>query len=79
MPPAKPRRETDRVLSMKISINGKTTNVQSNILADAIAEYGATPPYALAVNGEFVPKSDYQLKYLDEHDQVDIVSPIFGG
>lgn len=64
---------------MKISINGQTMNIQSNQLANVIEEYGATPPYALAVNGVFVPKSDYQHKQLDENDQVDIVSPIFGG
>lgn len=64
---------------MKISINGEITTIESQTLADAIREYGATPPYALAVNGEFVAKADYAQTKLSENDQVDIVSPIFGG
>lgn len=64
---------------MKISINGQITDTDANLLADVITEYGATPPYALAVNGEFVAKSDYQTRQLVEHDQVDIVAPVFGG
>lgn len=64
---------------MKISINGQITHTEASLLAELISEYGATPPYALAVNGEFVAKSEYQTRQLVEHDQVDIVAPVFGG
>lgn len=64
---------------MKIVINGQDVITTYTTLADIIAEYGATPPYALAVNGEFVAKSDYAIHQVCEQDQLDIVSPIFGG
>ncbi len=64
---------------MKIVINGHDVITKHTTLTDVIAEYGATPPYALAVNGEFVPKSDYHIYQVREQDRLDIVSPIFGG
>lgn len=64
---------------MNVSINGEMLDIQSQILTEAIQEYGATPPYALAVNGDFVPKSSYADFELKEGDLIDIVSPIFGG
>lgn len=64
---------------MKIVINGQDVITKHTTLADIIAEYGATPPYALAVNGEFVAKSDYTIHQVCEQDKLDIVSPIFGG
>lgn len=64
---------------MKIVINGHDVTTQHHTLVEVINEYGATPPYALALNGDFVPKSDYGQVQLKEQDQLDIVSPIFGG
>ncbi len=64
---------------MKISINGEMISTVSDLLADVIIEYGATQPYAIAVNGEFVSKSEYSHYRLSDNDKVDIVSPIYGG
>lgn len=64
---------------MKISINGKQFDTQHTLLSLVIEEFGATPPYAIAINGEFVPQSRYQDTELATADLVDIVSPIFGG
>lgn len=64
---------------MKISINGQITTTQCTSLIDVITEFEATPPYAVAVNGEFIPNSEYGKKQLSDDDQIDIVSPIFGG
>lgn len=64
---------------MKISINGTPTTTELSSLADIIAEFGAKEPYALAINGEFVAKSEYEQTHVSELDKIDIVSPVFGG
>ena len=64
---------------MNISINGESFITEQTILEQVISEFGATPPFAIAVNGDFVPKSNYQEFTVSEGDLVDIVSPIFGG
>ena len=37
------------------------------------------PPFAAAVNTEFVPKSDYKEKRLQSGDEIELISPITGG
>ena len=64
---------------MKIAINGKSVETQHRLLLDIVEEFGASGPYALAVNGDFVPKSQYPAFEVNPGDLVDIVSPIFGG
>lgn len=64
---------------MKIVINGEVHITEQQNLAKVIEEFGAKPPFALALNGDFVAKSDYANVTLNEQDQLDIVSPIFGG
>ena len=64
---------------MNISINGESFITEQTVLEQIINEFGATPPFAIAVNGDFVPKSNYQEFTVSEGDLVDIVSPIFGG
>jgi sulfur carrier protein len=64
---------------MNISINGEPFTTNQTVLVQIINEFGATPPFAIAVNGDFVPKSTYQECIISEGDLVDIVSPIFGG
>lgn len=64
---------------MNLTINGKAVSTEQTLLSHIIAEFGATPPFALAVNGEFVAQADYDAFEVKEDDLVDIVSPIFGG
>ena len=64
---------------MNIKINGEVANTEQSVLADIVEQYGAKPPYALAVNGDFVPKSEYSSFQVNEGDLIDVVSPIFGG
>ncbi|NVK26343.1 MAG: sulfur carrier protein ThiS [Gammaproteobacteria bacterium] len=64
---------------MKIKINGELFDSEHKNLLAVVEKFGATPPFALAVNGDFVPKSLYQECELLDGDVVDIVSPIFGG
>ena len=48
-------------------------------VADAIAAIAARPPYAVAVNTEFVPRTRYAVTPLREGDRVEIISPVTGG
>ncbi len=48
-------------------------------LADAVAAIEAKPPFAAAVNTQFVPKTQYAQQPLKEGDRVEIISPVTGG
>lgn len=48
-------------------------------LADAIALLQARPPFAAAVNLQFVPNTQYAQKLLQPDDRIDIISPVTGG
>ena len=48
-------------------------------LADAIALLQANPPFAAAVNLEFVPNTQYARKPLQHDDRIDIIAPVTGG
>jgi sulfur carrier protein len=46
---------------------------------DAIAAIQARPPYAAAVNTQFVPKTQYAAHQLQSGDRVEIIFPVTGG
>jgi sulfur carrier protein len=48
-------------------------------LADAIALQQARPPFATAVNLQFVPNTQYTQKLLQADDRIDIITPVTGG
>ena len=48
-------------------------------LADALALANARPPFATAVNLQFVPKTHYAATPLQAGDQIEIIAPITGG
>lgn len=48
-------------------------------LADALAQQALRPPYAVAVNTQFVPRTQYAVKPLHEGDRIEVVSPVTGG
>ncbi len=48
-------------------------------LADAVAQAGVRPPFAAAVNLEFVPRGQYAARLLQEHDRIELIAPITGG
>ncbi len=65
---------------IKVKINQTEFELQGNsTLEDAAKIYGATPPFAAAVNTEFVPRSDYKEKRLKNGDEIELISPITGG
>ena len=48
-------------------------------MAELIAAQMPPPPFAVAVNTRFVPKTQYSGHLLQAGDQVDIVRPVVGG
>lgn len=61
-------------------INGKSIELTHSFsLIQAVEQFGAQPPFALAVNGQFIPKSQHLQYELREGDAIDILSPVQGG
>ncbi len=48
-------------------------------VADAVAALQATPPYAVAVNRQFVPRPQHASHVLREADEVEVIRPVTGG
>ena len=65
---------------MKITLNQNATELPANAtVADALAQMQAKPPFAVAVNTAFVPKSQYTAHVLNVDDKVEVISPVTGG
>ena len=48
-------------------------------LADAISALQPKPPFAAAVNMQFVPNTRYQDTPLQAGDRIDVIAPVTGG
>lgn len=48
-------------------------------VAQALALCQAQPPFAVAVNTQFIPKSQYASHILHDQDHMDVISPVTGG
>ena len=48
-------------------------------LADAVARLQAKPPFAAAVNLQFIPNTHYDQTLLQSDDRIDIIAPVTGG
>ena len=48
-------------------------------VADALVAMNAVPPYAVAVNREFVPRSAYAAHALKNDDRLEVIRPVTGG
>lgn len=65
---------------MNITINQQTVELPDNAtVADAVAAWQAKPPFAVAVNTEFVPKSRHAVHTLAEGDRMEVIAPVTGG
>ncbi len=65
---------------MQVFIN-KTSHemAEDATLADAVALVQARPPFAAAVNLQFVPNTQYAQRLLVAQDRIDIILPVTGG
>ena len=65
---------------MNILINSQSVTVSDyTSLTQALNQFGARPPFAVAVNGDFVPRSQCDAKILNDGDSIELLSPIQGG
>lgn len=64
---------------MNIIINGKMTSQTSDELTQCLIEFGAKAPFAVAINGQFIPQDQHANYSLNEGDCIDVLSPIQGG
>ena len=75
-------RAADRIRPslMDIQINQQTLTLPDGAtVADALAAYGARPPYAVALNGNFVARTQHAARALAAGDKLDVVHPVAGG
>jgi len=67
-------------MTMNILINDKPFALPDHAtLTDALAALDATPPFAVAVNREFVPRSAYASRELQPDDHIEVIRPVTGG
>lgn len=69
-------------MSTQLYINGEPTDISAPVtLTQFLDEFGDrwTPPFSVAVNGDFVPRSQYRDTTVQPGDTLDIVSPVGGG
>jgi sulfur carrier protein len=86
--PAGPR-QTQRVVeaapdtappAIEVTINQQPHRLPAGAtLADAIERIGIRPPFAAAVNLQFVPRTRHARHRLAAGDQIELIAPITGG
>lgn len=70
-------------MKITVSLNNKTIKaVSGTTLGELLISCGydvEMAPFAVAVNREFVPGGQYDIRLLQEQDLIDVVQPISGG
>lgn len=70
-------------MSISISINNEQYELEEATSVQIFLREKFQPsedtPFAVAINGEFVPRSLYDSTVINQGDQLDIVSPVGGG
>jgi len=68
-------------MTIELSVNNESISLTSKtLLSDALQQWGyGESKIAVAINGEFVPRSTYAERELLNGDQIDIVKPVGGG
>ncbi|WP_105166734.1 sulfur carrier protein ThiS [Pseudoalteromonas sp. T1lg23B] len=64
---------------MKITFNGQVMESSEQSLQAFISTTDAKEPYAVALNGQFVPRVQCSSTPLAEGDSIELLSPIQGG
>ncbi len=67
-------------LPIPVLINQQSHHLPTGAtLADAIALVGIQPPFAAAINLQFVPRGQYGQRSLQANDAIELIAPITGG
>jgi len=65
---------------MRVIVNQVPYDLPSqSMVSDALAMINAKPPYAVAVNLNFVPKTKHFEFVLNENDHIEVIAPVTGG
>jgi len=65
---------------MNIIVNQQTVFFEQEVNVSKVIEKGEfSPPYAVLLNDEFLPCSQYSNTWLNENDEIDVVMAIQGG
>ena len=65
---------------MRIMVNQVATEVPDNsTIDDVLSIIDARPPFAVAINYEFVPKTRHAEEVLHEGDELEVIAPVTGG
>ena len=65
---------------MKIIINGKTKTIEHQLSVKQFMDsYSSSLSVAVAINQNFIPRSQYHCTTIEEGDNVEILSPMQGG
>jgi len=65
---------------MNLLINDKPHTLPPDAtVSDALALIDAKPPFAVAVNRQFVPRSSYASHTLQADDRIEVIRPVTGG
>ena len=65
---------------MRVIVNQVAYELPSkSMVSDALVLINAKPPYAVAVNLNFVPKTKHADFVLNENDQIEVIAPVTGG
>ena len=65
---------------MRVIVNHIEYELPSeSMISDALTLINAKPPFAVAVNLNFVPKTQYEQFSLNENDRIEVIAPVTGG
>lgn len=67
---------------MKLTVNGESIEYEGDAILMKLLEklgYSLDQPIAVAINCEFVPRSEYSQYMIKEGDDIEIVAPMQGG
>lgn len=66
---------------INLSVNNESLQAETDkTLSEALEAWGyGEGRIAVAINGDFVPRSAYPERRLEEGDRIDIVKPVGGG
>ena len=65
---------------MRVIVNQVAYELPSkSMVSDALTLIEAKPPYAVAINYQFVPKTKHAEEILREGDEMEVITPVTGG
>lgn len=65
---------------MRILVNQVAREVPHNsTIDDVLVIIDAQPPFAVAINYEFIPKTRHAEEVLHEGDEMEVIAPVTGG